>query len=162
MKLIGPSRQKRGKVAFAKAQNHGSVFFCWGATRKSVSSVCRVWRGGGRGVSVRVDLGSLPMGNVDQTVLAGIAVSRFKAEPPSPSFLPQPSPQLPSQKGVLRSGPQQAAEGPPAVQAPLLSAGFHFCGSADAHRWAGPQDCEITATTFHSHSAVSRFTLFIP
>ena len=53
------------KVAFAKAQNHGSVFFCWGATRKSVSSVCRVWRGGGRGVSVRVDLGSLPMGNVD-------------------------------------------------------------------------------------------------
>ena len=40
MQLVGPSRQEGRKVAFAKAQNHGSVFFCWGAARKSVSPEC--------------------------------------------------------------------------------------------------------------------------
>lgn len=66
MQLVGPSRQEGRKVAFAKAQNHGSVFFLLGSRQKvSFTRVCRVRRGVGHGVSIRVELGSLPMGNAD-------------------------------------------------------------------------------------------------
>ena len=81
--------------------------------------------------------------------------SRFKKE--RPPFLPQPSPRLPSQKGVPCSRPQQVVWAPQSVQAPLLLGVFHFCGSLDAHRWAGPQDCKVMAPTYHGRFAVSHF-----
>lgn len=66
LKLIGPSRQEERGDSFCTGSESRQGVFLLGSHREvSFARVCRGQEMWGSGVSLRIELGSLPMGNID-------------------------------------------------------------------------------------------------